>query len=150
MLLSKSLNSDKTLYNHQFINITENEINNFKNLIVPMVILIVPILLVVSQPDLGTSILIGLSGLVVLWLSGVNANDLLIKLDIDGFGISTGAACSSGVNKTSSVLKAIGLDAKSASSVIRISLGKYTKETDLISFVDSLSKNVKIIRNEKK
>ena len=33
LLLSKSLNSDKTLYNHQFINITENEINNFKNLI---------------------------------------------------------------------------------------------------------------------
>ena len=48
-------------------------VNNFKNLIVPMVVLILPILLVVSQPDLGTSILIGLSGLVVLWLSGVNA-----------------------------------------------------------------------------
>ena len=48
-------------------------VNSFKNIIVPMVVLIVPILLVVSQPDLGTSILIGLSGLVVLWLSGVNA-----------------------------------------------------------------------------
>ena len=31
-------------------------VNNFKNLIIPMVVLIVPILLVVSQPDLGTSI----------------------------------------------------------------------------------------------
>ena len=48
-------------------------VNSFKNIIVPMVVLIVPILLVVSQPDLGTSILIGFSGLVVLWLSGVNA-----------------------------------------------------------------------------
>ena len=48
-------------------------VNSFKNIIIPMVVLIVPILLVVSQPDLGTSILIGLSGLVVLWLSGVNA-----------------------------------------------------------------------------
>ncbi len=48
-------------------------VNNFKNLIIPIVVLILPILLVVSQPDLGTSILIGLSGLVVLWLSGVNA-----------------------------------------------------------------------------
>ena len=47
-------------------------VNNFKNLIVPIVVLILPILLVVSQPDLGTSILIGLCGLVVLWLSGVN------------------------------------------------------------------------------
>ena len=33
LLLSKSLNRDKTLYNHEIINITENEINNFKNLI---------------------------------------------------------------------------------------------------------------------
>ncbi len=33
LLLSKSLNTNKTLYNHEFINITENEINNFKNLI---------------------------------------------------------------------------------------------------------------------
>ena len=33
LLLSKSLNSDKTLYNHQIIDITENEINNFKKLI---------------------------------------------------------------------------------------------------------------------
>ena len=33
LLLSKSLNRDKTLYNHESINITENEIKNFKNLI---------------------------------------------------------------------------------------------------------------------
>ena len=89
-------------------------------------------------------------GFISLELSGVSANDLLIKLDIDGFGVSTGAACSSGVNKTSTVLSAIGLDYKSASSVIRISLGKYTNETDLNSFVGSLTKNVKKIRYEKK
>lgn len=33
LLLSKSLNSDKTLHNHEIINITENEINIFKNFI---------------------------------------------------------------------------------------------------------------------
>ena len=48
-------------------------INSFKNIMIPVVALIIPILLVVSQPDLGTSILIGLSGLIVLWLAGVNA-----------------------------------------------------------------------------
>ena len=37
-----------------------------------MMILILPILLVVSQPDLGTSILIALSGIIVLWLAGIN------------------------------------------------------------------------------
>ena len=49
-----------------------NQINNFKNLLVPIMILILPILLVISQPDLGTSILIALSGIIVLWLAGIN------------------------------------------------------------------------------
>ena len=48
-------------------------VNNFKNLLIPIVILIVPIFLVISQPDLGTSILIAFSGLIVLWLAGINA-----------------------------------------------------------------------------
>ena len=37
-----------------------------------MIILIIPIILVLTQPDLGTSILIALSGIIVLWLAGVN------------------------------------------------------------------------------
>tara|TARA_B100000287_G_scaffold112433_1_gene104731 strand:+ start:4530 stop:5654 length:1125 start_codon:yes stop_codon:yes gene_type:complete len=49
-----------------------NSVNNFRNLLIPIVILLLPIMLVLSQPDLGTSILIALSGLVVIWLSGVN------------------------------------------------------------------------------
>jgi len=48
-------------------------INNFKNLLIPIVILILPIFLVTIQPDLGTSILIAFSGLIVLWLAGINA-----------------------------------------------------------------------------
>ena len=49
-----------------------NNINNFKNLLTPITIIILPILLVITQPDLGTSILIALTGLVVLWLAGIN------------------------------------------------------------------------------
>ncbi len=49
-----------------------SDVNSFKNLLLPILILILPIVLVVSQPDLGTSILIALSGLVVLWLAGLN------------------------------------------------------------------------------
>jgi len=47
-------------------------VNRIRNIIIPILILIVPISLVVSQPDLGTSILIALSGIIVLWLAGVN------------------------------------------------------------------------------
>jgi len=49
-----------------------DNVNQFKNLLIPIAILILPILLVASQPDLGTSILIALTGLVVLWLAGLN------------------------------------------------------------------------------
>ena len=49
-----------------------NNVNKITTLAIPIVILIIPIFLVVAQPDLGTSILIALSGLMVLWLAGVN------------------------------------------------------------------------------
>ena len=49
-----------------------SSINSFNNIIISMTILIMPVLLVVSQPDLGTAILIGMSGIIVLWLAGLN------------------------------------------------------------------------------
>tara|TARA_B100000287_G_scaffold381190_1_gene385384 strand:- start:82 stop:801 length:720 start_codon:yes stop_codon:yes gene_type:complete len=49
-----------------------SNVNNFKNLLIPFAVLVLPIVLVASQPDLGTSILIALSGLVVLWLAGLH------------------------------------------------------------------------------
>ena len=47
-------------------------VSKITNILVPIIILILPTFLVISQPDLGTSILIALSGIIVLWLSGVN------------------------------------------------------------------------------
>jgi len=49
-----------------------SNVNKIKNIIIPVLILFIPIVLVVGQPDLGTSILIALSGIIVLWLAGVN------------------------------------------------------------------------------
>ena len=49
-----------------------NKVNTFRYLMVVLLILILPIMLVLSQPDLGTSILIASSGLVVIWLAGLN------------------------------------------------------------------------------
>ena len=49
-----------------------SSVSKFTNLAIPICILIIPIFLVLSQPDLGTSILIALSGIVVIWLAGVN------------------------------------------------------------------------------
>jgi len=49
-----------------------NRVNSFQVVFVALVILTLPIMLVITQPDLGTSILIALSGLVVIWLAGLN------------------------------------------------------------------------------
>ena len=55
-------------------------VNSFTTIIVSLSIIIVPIILVLSQPDLGTSILIALSGLIVLWLGGVKMKYFFISL----------------------------------------------------------------------
>ena len=49
-----------------------DKINSFQSIFIVIVILTLPIMLVLSQPDLGTSILIALSGLIVIWLAGLN------------------------------------------------------------------------------
>ena len=46
-------------------------VNNFTSILTSLNIIIIPIILVLSQPDLGTSILIALSGIVIMWLGGV-------------------------------------------------------------------------------
>ena len=49
-----------------------SNVNRIKNIVIPILILFIPIVLVIGQPDLGTAILIGLSGIIVLWLAGLN------------------------------------------------------------------------------
>ena len=53
--------------------ISIESINSFRYLILPVTVLIAPIILVATQPDLGTSILIAAGGIVVAWLAGVRA-----------------------------------------------------------------------------
>jgi rod shape determining protein RodA len=57
-----------------------DKVNSFKGIFTFIVILIIPIMLVISQPDLGTSILIALSGLIVVWFAGLNIKYLLYSL----------------------------------------------------------------------
>ena len=49
-----------------------NQVNSFQTIFIVLIILSLPIMLVITQPDLGTSILIALSGLIVIWLAGMN------------------------------------------------------------------------------
>jgi len=56
-----------------------DNVNSFTGIFVALTIIIVPIILVLSQPDLGTSILIALSGLIILWLGGVKIKYFFIS-----------------------------------------------------------------------
>ncbi len=52
--------------------IQSTDIQSYKFLLQPIILLVIPCYLVVKQPDLGTSILIAGSGLAIIWLAGLN------------------------------------------------------------------------------
>ena len=51
--------------------VSVEKVNSFTSISFALTIILIPIILVISQPDLGTSILIAFSGLIILWLGGV-------------------------------------------------------------------------------
>src|SRR5210317_1234946 len=57
-------------------------VNSFYSIIFSMIIILLPMSLVIIQPDLGTSILISISGILVLWFSGLNHKYFLFISDI--------------------------------------------------------------------
>jgi len=50
--------------------IPSQNISSIKHIFIPFISLLVPVFLVIKQPDLGTAILITISGLIVIWLTG--------------------------------------------------------------------------------
>ncbi|WP_454882748.1 cysteine desulfurase family protein [Sphingomonas oryzagri] len=69
-------------------------------------------------------------------MPGMAAAAQLIRFDSAGFAVSAGSACSSGSLRPSHVLAAMGLDAKAAGEVIRISFGRTTRREDVWRFAD--------------
>jgi rod shape determining protein RodA len=47
-------------------------VNSFYSVIISLIIIFLPMSLVIIQPDLGTSLLISISGILVLWFAGLN------------------------------------------------------------------------------
>lgn len=64
-------------------------------------------------------------------VDGVEAELLLIALDLEGIAVSTGSACSSGTLEPSHVLQAMGLPASRARTSLRFSLGPATTDADI-------------------
>ena len=56
-----------------------DDVNSMASISIALSIIVIPIILVLTQPDLGTSILIALSGLIILWLGGVKVKYFLVS-----------------------------------------------------------------------
>ncbi len=61
----------------------------------------------------------------------------VMAMDLAGFAISAGSACSSGKVRSSRVLRAMGFDEAEAGQAIRISLGPRTTEEEVLRFAES-------------
>ena len=77
---------------------------------------------------------------------GIEAESLLIALDLEGIAVSTGSACSSGSLEPSHVLRAMNLPAARARNSLRFSLGPGTTSADIDAVVNILPDLVQRLR----
>ncbi|WP_433989066.1 Cysteine desulfurase NifS (plasmid) [Pseudoseohaeicola sp. NH-UV-7] len=61
----------------------------------------------------------------------------VMQMDLSGFAVSAGSACSSGKVRASRVLRAMGYGDEVAGSAIRVSLGLETQEDDVVRFAET-------------
>ena len=89
-----------------------------------------------------------LPGNVNVTFQGIDAEIILMHLDLKGICISVGSACSAGAMEPSHVLLALGLDKNLAKSSIRISMGFETTEEEVDFTIEAIKEVVNKIRNK--
>ena len=70
-------------------------------------------------------------------MPGVSSAAQLIRLDMAGFAVSAGSACSSGSMRPSHVLAAMGYTPEAAAEVVRVSFGWTTTPDDVARFAEA-------------
>ncbi len=79
-------------------------------------------------------------------ISGVEAEGFLIGLDMAGVAASSGSACTSGAQRPSHVLTAMGVPPQDAVGALRLSLGRSNTPQDIAYVVELLPQIVDEIR----
>jgi cysteine desulfurase len=77
---------------------------------------------------------------------GIDSEPLLIALDLKGFAVSSGSACSSGATEPSHVLAAIGLNREQARSSVRFSLGRSNTREQIEALIEAVVQVVTRLR----
>jgi cysteine desulfurase len=81
-----------------------------------------------------------------IYFDGVDGEAMVIALDLRGFAVSTGSACSSGAIAPSHVLIALGLSADRARSSLRFSLGRSNTADQVDALIDAIEAAVTHLR----
>jgi cysteine desulfurase len=82
-----------------------------------------------------------------IWFRFVE-NELLLATFNHTMALSTGSACSTSNNEPSHVLKAMGLSDDQAKNCLRISIGKYTTQTEIKAAIDFIKAGIEKVRSE--
>ncbi len=82
-----------------------------------------------------------------LRFDGIDGQTAVLGLDVAGFEVSTGSACTSGSLEPSHVLTAIGLAATQARGTVRFSLGRGTTRADIASLLSHLPGIIQRLRS---
>ena len=83
-----------------------------------------------------------LPGFLNITFHDIEGQTLLMNLDMMGFAISFGSACSSGSNKPSNALIDIGLSEAEAKKSVRISIGKFIHAENIKTLIDAINKTI--------
>lgn len=77
---------------------------------------------------------------------GVDGNELLMMLDVEGFACSSGSACKTGNPEPSGVLTALGLTREWGLGSLRVTVGKNTTPKDVDTFLSTLPRLIDLAR----
>ncbi|MDD5144912.1 MAG: cysteine desulfurase family protein [Candidatus Pacebacteria bacterium] len=80
------------------------------------------------------------------WFDFIEGESLVMQLDLEGIAASTGSACSSVTLEPSHVLMALGLKHQEAHGSLRISLGRWSKESEINYLIRVLPQIVENLR----
>jgi len=104
------------------------------------------VLKLISEARLNGSLAQRLPNNINFSFKGAEGEAIVIALDQKGIATSTGSACSSKSLEPSHVLLALGLSDIEAHTSLRVSLGRYTTEKEVETFLKVLPSVVKRLR----
>jgi cysteine desulfurase len=81
-----------------------------------------------------------------VFFDGLQGEALVISLDLKGFAVSSGSACSSGAVEPSHVLLAIGLPRERARASLRFSLGHSNTEEQVDALIEAVAESTAHLR----